>query len=409
AGQANNGWVWINNGDDSWQFNSNEIGTVGSRPMLSVTFLPPTGCMNAGDCDDGNPCTDDVCNMGTCENTNNMAACDDGDLCTTADTCSGGACAGTPVSCPMGQTCNPTNGMCESAPTMLTFRDGLNGYIATADTFIRQQSVNQNNGTTADLRWDTEENGANTPQYTLLRFDDIFGAGPNQIPPGSTINSAMLTYSVGGDGNEVGDNGLLHESLVVWDESTVTYANFGGDSGVQTDEYAAPSIATLTAATATSFAVDVTASVSAWSASPANNLGWIVIPTNTNGVQVRSSDYVTTPTERPTLSVTFLAPSGCMNAGDCDDGNPCTDDVCNMGTCENTNNMAACDDGDLCTMGDTCGGGACAGTPVSCPMGQTCNPTNGMCEEVLTPAAGDVIIAGFQATNNPTGQDPGEF
>jgi len=398
AGQPNNGWVWLNNLDDSWQFNSNEFATVGSRPKLSVTFLPPSGCMDAGDCDDGNPCTDDACNMGTCEYTNNADACNDGDLCTTGDTCGGGTCAGTPVNCPMGQTCNPTNGMCESVPTMLTFRDGLNGYTATADTFIRQQSVNQNNGSTADLRWDTEENGANTPQYTLLRFDDIFGAGPNQIPLGSTINSATLTYTVGGDANAIGDSGQLHESLVVWDESTATYANFGGDSGVQTDEYSASVIATLTAATATSLAVDVTASLAAWSASPASNLGWIVIPTNTNGVQVRSSDYVTTPTERPTLSVTFTGPTGCQNDGDCDDGLYCNGvETCNTGTgecqpgpgdpclpeefCNETTDTCDecmvngdCDDGNACNGVETCAAGVCQpGTPLVCDDGNFCN------------------------------------
>lgn len=356
------------------------IVSDGVNSVTGPTWTFTTTCTTNADCEDDNPCTDDVCNMGMCEHTNNMDACDDGDLCTSADTCSGGECAGTPVSCPMGQACNPADGMCVSMPITVTFRNGLNSYNSTADTFIRQQNVNQNNGSTEDLRWDTEENGVNTPQYSLLRFDDIFGAAQDQIPPGSTISSAMLTYTVGGDSGAVGDNGELHESLVVWDEATVTYANFGGDTGVQSDEYAAAVVATLTAATTSSFTVDVTSSLVAWSANPAANLGWIVIPTNTNGVQVRSSDYLATPAERPTLMVTYTGPAGCKDDGDCDDENPCTDDVCNMEVCEHTNNTVSCDDGDMCTTGDACSGGSCSGNPVTCPMGQSCNSSTGMCE-----------------------------
>lgn len=45
-----------------------------------------------------------------------------------------------------------------------------------------------------------------------------------------------------------------------------------------------------------------------------------------------------------------------------DDGNVCTDSVCDgAGLCAAANNSAACDDGDACTSGDACGGGACAG------------------------------------------------
>ncbi len=68
----------------------------------------------APNCDDSNPCTDDSCNPATgCVHTNNTASCDDGDLCTAADACSGGACAGTPIECEPALTCNPSNGQCE--------------------------------------------------------------------------------------------------------------------------------------------------------------------------------------------------------------------------------------------------------------------------------------------------------
>ncbi len=42
-------------------------------------------------------CTDDTCAPATgCVYTNNTASCDDGNACTTSDTCSGGTCVGGP-------------------------------------------------------------------------------------------------------------------------------------------------------------------------------------------------------------------------------------------------------------------------------------------------------------------------
>ena len=51
--------------------------------------------------------------------------------------------------------------------------------------------------------------------------------------------------------------------------------------------------------------------------------------------------------------------------------NPCVDDVCDdpTRTCQHVTNTAACDDGDTCTLSDVCAAGACAGTPVPCPVG----------------------------------------
>ncbi len=58
----------------------------------------------------------------------------------------------------------------------------------------------------------------------------------------------------------------------------------------------------------------------------------------------------------------------CMGVAlDCDDGNECTDDVCNAeGQCQSTDNSAACDDGDPCTANDECLFGACVGEQLAC-------------------------------------------
>src|SRR5680860_308498 len=72
---------------------------------------PATGCTTHDliTCDDSNPCTDDdtPCNSVTgCIFTNNALGCDDGDVCTAVDECSGGSCVGTsPQTCDDGNSC----------------------------------------------------------------------------------------------------------------------------------------------------------------------------------------------------------------------------------------------------------------------------------------------------------------
>ncbi len=53
----------------------------------------------------------------------------------------------------------------------------------------------------------------------------------------------------------------------------------------------------------------------------------------------------------------------CTLPGDCDDQNPCTDDLCAGNVCTNENNTAPCEDGDDCTMDDACSGGSCVAGP----------------------------------------------
>jgi hypothetical protein len=69
----------------------------------------------APDCDDGNGCTDDSCDVTTgCVSTDNTAPCEDGNACTTEDTCSDGACVGGPApNCDDGNGC--TDDSCDVA------------------------------------------------------------------------------------------------------------------------------------------------------------------------------------------------------------------------------------------------------------------------------------------------------
>ncbi|MEO2136699.1 MAG: hypothetical protein ABGY28_04480, partial [bacterium] len=70
---------------------------------------------SATDCDDANGCTDDSCDATTgCASTNNTVACDDSDACTDGDVCSGGLCASGPaLDCNDDNVC--TDDFCNSA------------------------------------------------------------------------------------------------------------------------------------------------------------------------------------------------------------------------------------------------------------------------------------------------------
>ena len=69
----------------------------------------------------------------------------------------------------------------------------------------------------------------------------------------------------------------------------------------------------------------------------------------------------------------------------CDDGNVCTDDSCHKALgCQHVNNAAACSDGNPCTV-DKCVAGACTASPVVCDsQGQCwqgeCSLQTGMCK-----------------------------
>ena len=92
----------------------------------------------------------------------------------------------------------------------------------------------------------------------------------------------------------------------------------------------------------------------------------------------------------PMATDVAIADDPCVTALDCDDASPCTDEACNAGLCEYTNNTAACDDGIACTTGDVCGAGTCAGTP-DCAGTGVCNLITGLCEgaRIYIPAATD--------------------
>ncbi len=168
----------------------------------------------------------------------------------------------------------------------LSFAQNVNGYTGARDTFIKGSQPTTNFGGSSRCEWDGEDAGG--MDYALVRFENLFGGGADQIQPGDQITSAELVYVV----DDAGDAAGLHEVTVDWDPGTVTYNNFGGDSGVQSDEYGA--LIRSANGTFSTNTVDVTLSLIGWEQDPSANKGWIFVPTGSNGVQFFSSEEPST-------------------------------------------------------------------------------------------------------------------
>jgi len=90
----------------------------------------------------------------------------------------------------------------------------------------------------------------------------------------------------------------------------------------------------------------------------------------------------------------------CTKDANCDDNNPCTTDTCDGGTCSNKTRTGACDDGSVCTTGDSCKNGSCSGKAKSCDDANAC--TTDSCDPIKgcqkTPASGPCDADGSACT-----------
>ncbi len=172
-------------------------------------------------------------------------------------------------------------------------REGLAGYAMTKDTFISEAEPTTSHGDDVDLRWTMTDN-----VHVLLRFDDLFGTGG--IPPGATIQMATLEVSV----VEAGALAQLYEAKVDWDEST-TYDTLGMDPGVFLEDRGFQIPGMLDGSAPGTATINVTQSLTRWSADPTTNRGWIFVPLATTLTRIASSDD-TDEQRRPRLTVEIV-------------------------------------------------------------------------------------------------------
>ena len=181
---------------------------------------------------------------------------------------------------------------------IVVFRDGLEGYTGTVDTFINSMMGDTSFGDVTSIKWEND-----SIEHGLLRFDNIFGTGANRVPLGAPIVSATLSITIFDSTNSPSS---LVEAKVDWNES-VTSNTFGPAAGVQADDMEVETIAVVPTPVGT-HALDVTESLRRWSDQTRVNRGWVIVSGDINDCQCYSSEYTTTPTERPMLEVEYMWP-----------------------------------------------------------------------------------------------------
>lgn len=139
---------------------------------------------------------------------------------------------------------------------------------------------------------------------TLIRFDDVFGNNPGEIPLGSTITSAMLRIYLY-NGSQLARR--VYELTTDWNENTATWNNFspGGGVDVATQTTGTP-VTTYTRPTTGWFDIDVTASLQQW-ATGTSNFGWAIISEQVGGPASDWSGFYSFNNSnlRPTLAVNY--------------------------------------------------------------------------------------------------------
>lgn len=207
--------------------------------------------------------------------------------------------------------------------TILRFREGQDSgfgvYAGTQDTHIGDGGAGVTLPDTAygnveTLRVDADEDR----EQALLRFADIIGDAPGQIPPGSRIERAFLTLTTEGVNSDSNDGGTLHRMIAVWNEGS-TWNSLG--NGVQLGPEANPAIEVDTGGAVFdrgTDSFDVTASVQAW-ADGVPNRGWVFLAGGFDRWELRSSDW-SSLMERPALTVVLEA--GCPDPSSYCNGAP---------------------------------------------------------------------------------------
>ena len=286
----------------------------------------------AKDCMDADPCTDDSCDPTTAACAHQAAAdgtpCDDGVLCTAGDTCAGGTCAGKLKGCDDGNPCTT---------------DACDAKTGSCD------NVAANNGAVCDDGnpcTDADKCDAGVCKGAGKDCDDNDPCTVDTCD-GATKNCSH-TAATDGSGCDDGDKCTV--------DSVCAAGKCAGKAKSCDDSNSCTKDACGPADGKCSHAADA------------------------NGAVCDDGD--------PCTSGDKCATGKCEGQKLCDDNNPCTDDVCDpkTGACSATPSAdgGACDDGDKCSTADACKAGKCLGLTKTCNDGQPCtadlcNASTGAC------------------------------
>ncbi len=359
------------------------------------------GTPNNGLCADNNVCTDDICTGGVgCSNPNNTASCTDSLYCNGTDTCSGGSCsthAGDPCPGPDGdgncsESCNETADNCTAAD--------LNGSVCT-DSLYCNGTDTCSGGSCSTHAGDPcpgPDGDGNCSESCNETADNCTAAD---------LNGSICTDSLYCNGTDTCSGGSC--------SSHAGNPCTGGSECNNTCNESADNCFTSNGTACTDDSNVCTNDV-------CNGSGSCTHPNNTasctdglycNGTDTCSGGTCSVHSGDPCTGGAECN-NTCNESGDncytssgtscTDDGNVCTNDLCNgSGSCDHPNNTASCDDSIYCNGTDTCSGGACsvhAGDP--CSSGPVCNNTCNEAADNCYPPNGTACDDGLYCNGTDT-------
>ncbi len=394
---------------------ANEGGACSDGDACTINDLCQAGVCKPGvaaNCNDGNPCTDESCVAETgCAHTPNDMLCNDGDTCTTGDQCSEGECVASGVlDCDDGNDCTDDSCVagvgCQHAVNDADCDDGnactvgehcLSGKCVAAGSLV----CNDDNVCTADSC--SPEDGC---LFVMVDGDCSDG------DPCTVADYCFQGQCVSGGQQDCDDKNPCTDDACE-QGLCVHLANAGecsdGNECTVGDHCAEGLCAYAALADCNDDNVCTTDSCS-----PGDGCLHLL-----NSAPCDDGDLCTTGDKchlgdctpggaftcndgNPCTDDACDAEAGCTftpNSDDCDDGNACTvDDICSAGVCKGgvavqcndsnpctddvcdldegclfTLNSAPCSDGDVCTVGDLCEGGVCVGgETLNCDDGSPC-------------------------------------
>jgi len=334
--------------------------------------------VDEGFCDDENPCTDQICDAaGECIHTANQAECDDESVCTLGDHCSNSACVETSnLNCDDGNIC--TQNLCD--PLTGCFTNLLSESPCTDNNLCTLEDICLEGLCVGPVATSCDDGDV----CTIDSCDPLTGCSSvvadlacddgNPCTPTDTCQGGTCT----GFGAITCDDGNLCTSDACVNFQGCSFVNNGlaCDDGSQ---------CTTTDGCASGACVGLTFlgcdDGNACSNDTCNPVSGCVFTSNSNSCNDGNACTVNDHCQG----------GGCAGGGakSCSDGNACTNDSCNpVSGCVFTSNSNSCNDGNACTVNDHCQGGGCGGGGAkNCDDGNpctadSCQPTAG-CHHVV--------------------------
>ena len=368
------------------------------------------------DCDDDNPCTDDICveEEDGCVNVPNTAACSDDNACTDNDLCKAGKCSGESISCENDNPCTSdacdTEQGCTYAPVTNACDDGnactdddvcADGICAGASITCDDNQMCTDDSCDPDTGCQFYDNELACEDGDVCTINDVCSGGlcksgaVSSCDDGQTCTTdscdpvdgclhVPLDGSSCDDGNPCTTGDVCNQGICNGEGSL----DCDDDNSCSNDS-CQPDVGCVNSPVTGNLCEDGSLCTENDSCDAGVCVGEPVVCNDGN---VCTKDLC-----NPDTGCVFPAEGGAIDCQDgdpctegdfcqsglckpgspklCDDLNECTDDFCNpnSGACETSPNSDTCDDGNPCTTADACANESCVGGPApDCNDGNPC-------------------------------------